>query len=56
MKLKIKKDKDAIAIDLTTDSSKKPMTMVLTPGQLEASIKLLQTALNAERLSLELEL
>jgi hypothetical protein len=56
MRLKIKKDKTAIEIELTTDTSKKPMAIVLTPGQLETAIKLLQTALNADTLKFELDI
>lgn len=56
MRLKVKKDEKVISIELTTDSAKKPMAVTLTPGQLEAAIKLLQTALNADKLIFELEI
>lgn len=56
MKLKIEtKPNGAVAIQLTTDTAKKPMTHVFTKPQVETLISLLSVAMNSAAFSFSFE-
>ena len=56
MKLKIRKSGGKTTIELSTNSGKKPLVIVLDDAQLASAIALLQTAAKLDGLALELEL
>ncbi len=45
-----------VKVELTTNTSKPPMKIELTPTQVEAAIALLRAAMNAEKLKVVLDL
>lgn len=56
MKLKIVKDKGSLTVEVATDTAKKPITMTLTPSQVESVIAILRNALATDKMTLELEI
>lgn len=57
MKIKIEKQPHGtVKIDLTTDTSRKPITMNLNTADLDSVIRILQMAKSVEVLKFELEL
>jgi hypothetical protein len=56
MKLKIDNDGKSVRIELSTDSKKAPLVILLSPSQVEAIIALIRAANSASSMSLELEL
>jgi len=55
MKIKIESTPAGVTVELTTDSAKKPMRQTFTKQDIQALIKLLETAAKADMLRIEYE-